>query len=238
MAIYHPNLEGRTGPKYRQIAHAIADDIAAGILRPGTRLPPHRILAYDLGISPNTTARAYSECVEQGLLHGEVGRGTYVRMARSPAAGKESSGLSRPGSGPIDLSRNLPFPGGSGRHLARTLTDLSGIPELSAFLDYQTGAGLAHHLSGGCDWLARTGVAATPEEVVITCGAQHGILAAFMAVARPGDVLLTESLTYAPASAMAERLGLRLHPLAMDQGGVVPETLETACRSGKPAPST
>ncbi|BBO84977.1 transcriptional regulator [Desulfosarcina ovata subsp. sediminis] len=233
MAIYTPKLSGRAGPKYRQIVDAITDDISAGTLAPGTRLPPHRILAYELGISPNTTARAYAECTERGLLHGEVGRGTYVRLARPPAAGKDLADLSRPGSGPIDLSRNLPFPGVSGRYLSRTLAELSGAPELSAFLDHQSEKGLVHHLHGGCDWLARTGVKADPDEIVITCGAQHGTLVTLMAVTRPGDLLLTESLTYAPVCAIAQSLGLRVHPVAMDGDGLLPKSLETVCRSRK-----
>ena len=231
MAMYLPNLTGRTGPKYRQIAEAIASDIASGILLPGTRLPPHRNLAWELGISPNTTARAYAECVDRALLQGEVGRGTYVRMVQPPLPGGSSPDLTRPDSGPIDLSRNLPFPGVSGRHLARTLAELSRAPELSAFLDYQTDDGLVHHLHGGCDWLSRTGVAAVPGEVVMACGAQHGIMAALMAVTRPGDLLLTEALTYAPVMEMARQLGLHLHPAAMDRGGLNPEELEAACRS-------
>ena len=233
MAIYIPNFEGGSGPKYRRIARAISRDIAAGRLAPGTQLPPHRILAYDLGISPNTTARAYAQLRARGLLHGEVGRGTYVCWARPPAGGEDTADLSRPAQGPIDLSRNLPFPGVSGRHLSRTLAELSRAPELNAFLDYQTDAGLVHHLSGGCTWLARTGVVAAPEEIVITCGAQHGIFAALMALTRPGDMLLTEALTYAPICTMAERLGLCIHPVAMDGEGIIPEALETALHSQK-----
>ena len=228
MAIYIPNLQDRTGPKYQQIITAIAEDIAAGPLVPGTRLPPHRILAYELGLSPNTTARAYAELRSRGLLHGEVGRGTYVRMARPQACGKEMADLIRPESGPVDLSRNLPFPGVSGRHLARTLAELSRTPELSAFLDFQKEAGLPHHYSGGRNWLSRTGVTASPEEIVITCGGQHGIMAALMAVTRPGDLLLTEALTYSPACAMAAQLGRKIHPVAMDKGGLIPQSLEKA----------
>lgn len=234
MAMYLPDISGRTGPKYRRIVDAIAADIASGRLPPGTRLPPHRILAWELGISPNTTARAYAEGVERALLRGEVGRGTYVRLAPPPLPGGDAADLSRPDQGRVDLSRNLPCPGGSGRHLARTMPALSGAPDLQAFLDFQTGDGLAHHLQAGCDWLSRTGVAATPGETVITCGAQHGILAALMAVTRPGDLLLTESLTYAPVRAMAESLGLHLHTLEMDDEGLIPDALAAACSSRAP----
>ncbi len=64
MAIWTPDLTGRTGPKYRMLADAIAQAVAKGELRPGSCLPPHRILAYEIGMSPNTTSRAYAECVK------------------------------------------------------------------------------------------------------------------------------------------------------------------------------
>ncbi|WP_306120878.1 MULTISPECIES: GntR family transcriptional regulator [unclassified Roseitalea] len=65
MAIWLPDIEERSGPKYLQIVEAMAKDIAVGRLAPGTRLPPHRELAYQLGVSANTTSRAYAEAVRR-----------------------------------------------------------------------------------------------------------------------------------------------------------------------------
>ncbi len=231
MAIWTPDLTDKTGPKYQQIAEAITQAVAKGELRPGGRLPPHRILAYELGISPNTTSRAYTQCINAGLLCGETGRGTYVRIMPSQPDHGSPANLQRPAGGPIDLSSNLPFPGACADHLARTLTDLGRSPGLQVFTDYQTGAGLPHHIAAGRQWLVDLGVPALPEQTIITCGAQHGIMAALMAVTRPGDVLLTEALTYAPVMAMAARLCLKIRPIAMDRGGITPESFETACCS-------
>ncbi len=100
--------------KYLRIVEAMAEDIATGRLPAGTRLPPHRELAYQLGISPNTTSRAYAEAVKRALLKGEVGRGTFVRSIAPDPAQAEPETLRRAESGPIDLSRNLPMPGVSG----------------------------------------------------------------------------------------------------------------------------
>ena len=230
MTIWKPDLTGRTGPKYRQLVDAIADAIAAGTLRPGTRLPPQRILAYALDISPNTTNRAYAECVARGLLQGEIGRGTFVRIQPPPTGEGVVADLHRPASGPIDLSRNLPFPGLAASHLSRSLAELGKSVDLQVFLDYQTEAGLRHHLDAGRDWLSRSGVNARPGEIVISCGAQHGILATLLALTRPGDVLLTEELSYAPVRMMARRFGLQLHPVPMDKNGLLPEALEEACQ--------
>ncbi|WP_321389356.1 PLP-dependent aminotransferase family protein [uncultured Desulfuromusa sp.] len=231
MTIWKPELKDGKGPKYRQIADAISEAVEAGILNPGTRLTPHRILAYELGISPNTTSRAYAECVNRGLLYGETGRGTFVKIPRKDL--DRSQGLGR-AQGPVDFSRNLPFPGPGAAHLASTLSQLGASHDLQVFLDYQTGDGhLKHHLEAGKNWLNRTGVKASNEEIVITNGAQHGIFTTLMSVTCPGDTIVTEKLTYSPIRLMAKRLGLKLRTVEMDDEGLNPDALDRACSASQ-----
>lgn len=230
MAIWTPKLAGRRGSKYLQIVEALSDDIASGVLLPGTRLPPHRELAYRLELSPNTTSRAYAEGVARALLRGEVGRGTFVRETGGLSPFASPADMRRHLSGPIDVSRNLPAPGLAAEHLASTLAELSQTQNLQSLLDYQTEADLARHSEAAITWLGRSGVAATQDEVVITNGAQHGILAALMAVAQPQDLLLTEELTYAPVRQMAERLDLKLASAPMDDAGLCPDRLSEICK--------
>ncbi|MEZ5714234.1 MAG: PLP-dependent aminotransferase family protein [Paracoccaceae bacterium] len=234
MAIWLPDLAGRSGPTYLRIVEAMAEDIAAGRLAPGTRLPPHRELAYRLGVSANTTSRAYAEAVRRALLRGEVGRGSFVRPVGAPAAGEPANSLHRARSGPVDLSRNLPFAGFAEPHIRRALGEISGGADLSAFLDYQAEAELGSHVEAGRAWLESCGVAAGPGEVVATVGAQHGLLCILTAVLRPGDLLLTEPLTYMPVQVMAERLGLHIAAVETDAAGVLPERFEALCRGAKP----
>lgn len=229
MAIWTPNLAERRGPKYLQIVEAMAEDMASGILPPGTRLPPHRELAFQLGVSPNTTSRAYAEGVARALLRGEVGRGTFVREAGDSSPAGTAADMRRPSAGPIDLSRNLPAPGVAAEHLAATLAELKGAPDLRSLLDYQAEADLARHAEAGIAWLRRYGVEAGEDEVVVTSGAQHGILTALMAVTCPHDLLLCEELTYPPVRVMAERLGLKLAPVPMDDAGLCPDRLAEIC---------
>jgi len=54
MTIWNPRLAGRTGPRYRAIVEALAEDFAAGELRRGARLPTHRDLAETLGVTVGT----------------------------------------------------------------------------------------------------------------------------------------------------------------------------------------
>lgn len=229
-----PDLAGREGPIYLQIVEAMAEDIAAGRLAAGTRLPPHRELAYQLDISPNTTSRAYAEAVKRALLKGEVGRGTFVRSGEDALVQEEAKSLKRPDSGPIDLSRNLPMPGLSEQHIRRVMAEISGEPSLRSLLDYQTEADLAHHREAGQAWLATCGLVTDPECIVPVMGGQHGILCVLMALLKPGDLLLVESLTYTPVLAMADRLGLQTAGVAMDDEGVIPDAFENWCREANP----
>lgn len=231
MAIWQPSLEGRQGPKYLRIVEALAEDVAAGRLEPGMRLPPHRELAYLLGISPNTTSRAYAEAVSRGLLRGEVGRGTYVRDSGPPPVHADAADMLRPRAGPIDLSRNLPFPGIADTYLARTLAELAQSSRLQALLSYQVESDLHHHADAAIAWLRRVGLDGHRDEVVITNGAQHGLLASLMAIMQSGDVLLAEELTYAPVKALAERLALKLAAAPIDDGGLCPEAFDRICRT-------
>jgi DNA-binding transcriptional MocR family regulator len=56
-------------------------------------------------------------------------------------------------------------------------------------------------------------------------------VAAFAALARPGDRVLIEALAYSGVCHVAERCGVRLHGLAMDDEGLLPEALAAACRA-------
>ena len=229
MAMWQPDLAGRSGPKFKQIADAIGDGIARGSLKAGERLPPQRDLAYALGLSLNTVSRAYGDATDRGFLHGEVGRGTFVRAGGPLPTGADGATMARPDTGPIDFSRNLPAPGRAAEALARTLDALTGSNALASFLDYQTTGDLDRHGDAAATWLARVGLKAGRDSIVLTCGAQHGLLVALMATMRPGDVLLTEALTYAPVKAMARHLGLKVAPVALDRGMLCAEALDSVC---------
>ena len=234
MAIWLPELGGRRGPKYLQIVEAMAEDIASDRLVVGTRLPPHRELAYQLGMSANTTSRAYAEAIKRALLRGEVGRGTFVRSHDSNLQADEQSNLRRERTGPIDLSRNLPLPGFAEPHIRRVLGDIAREEGLGALLDYQTDEDLAHHNEAAMIWLDGCGLDVRPDQFVTTMGGQHGLLCTLMALLRPGDLLATETLTYTPIRAMAERLGLHTATVSMDGEGIVPEAFADLCSRAKP----
>lgn len=65
-------------PRYRQLYDSLRASILTGRLRAGTRLPPTRALASELGISRDTVLTAYAQLLAEGYVQGVVGSGTYV----------------------------------------------------------------------------------------------------------------------------------------------------------------
>lgn len=65
-------------PLYRVIRSHIAMLIHRGDLPPGSRLPSTRRAAERWGVARRTVLDAYEELAADGLVEGEVGRGTYV----------------------------------------------------------------------------------------------------------------------------------------------------------------
>ncbi|WP_213454725.1 GntR family transcriptional regulator [Rhizomonospora bruguierae] len=65
-------------PPYEQVRAQIAALAADGGLPAGTRLPPVRQLAGDLGLAVNTVARAYRELEQAGLVETRGRNGTVV----------------------------------------------------------------------------------------------------------------------------------------------------------------
>ncbi|MDP6692475.1 MAG: PLP-dependent aminotransferase family protein, partial [Alphaproteobacteria bacterium] len=175
-------------------------------------------------------SRAYAEAIRRGYLQGEVGRGTYVRRTGPIPVQQVQAGMARSSSGPIDFTLNLPAAGEGAAALAKSLETLQGSQSLAAYLDYQTEVEAPRHAEAAAAWLRNLGLDIENDGVILTNGAQHGLLVSLLATARPGDVLLTETMTYGPIKAMARHLGLKLRPLAMDDGGLSPAALDAACR--------
>lgn len=65
-------------PPYEQIKQQVARQVADGRLRPGDKLPTVRGLAEELGLAPNTVARAYRELEAAGVVDTRGRSGTFV----------------------------------------------------------------------------------------------------------------------------------------------------------------
>ena len=229
---WQPLLDKRKGvSKHKVLTDRIIADIDSGALPLGTKMPTHRDLAHRLGISVQTVSISYKEAERRGYLSGEVGRGTFVRGRITERAGHFM--LDRDPTGTTDLSIIRAIYTEEHEVASRALMAALAEGDNSAFmLPCRPIAGLDRHRDIATIWLARLGVSAGRDRILITNGAAHGIFLAVAAVVRPGDVVLTANLTDHGIIGLSNVLGFALRGLAADGEGVLPEAFEAACRAG------
>ena len=66
-------------PVYVQLQNQVLDYIALGILQKDDQLPSVRSLSKELGINPNTVAKAYANLEMQGYVYTLAGKGVFVK---------------------------------------------------------------------------------------------------------------------------------------------------------------
>jgi DNA-binding transcriptional MocR family regulator len=222
--MWHPALRQGTKPIHDQLIDALARDVASGTLPPGTKLPPHRDLAYRLKIGVGTVTKVYAEARRRGLLTATVGRGSFIAGQVSSA---EDTGL-------IDFSRNLSPMGLVATRFSDALSTLRRRSDLADHLTYPPPAGMASHRQAGAKWLAASvGLATVDWQRLIVCeGGQHAMALAFASLCKHGDTVLCESATFLGMKSLAEQLGLRLAAVKMDEQGLLPDAFDRAAAGG------
>ena len=65
-------------PIYAQITDGVRQQISAGVLQKGDKLPSVRELAVELSINPNTIQRAYNELESEGYIYSVPGKGSFA----------------------------------------------------------------------------------------------------------------------------------------------------------------
>ncbi|AEG44590.1 PLP-dependent aminotransferase family protein [Isoptericola variabilis] len=240
------------GPAYVALADAVRSAVLSGTLAPLTRLPSERDLAAALGVSRTTTAAAYARLRELGFAVSRVGSGTVAVLPGRPAGAARARTAPRVPAGdapaPEGPARDGEPPG-SGAEVDRAAPlDLgqatpSAVPALHAAFEralealpaYLGTGGYAHHgidplRAAVADRYTARGVPTTPDQVLVTTGAQQAIalLAATFVGAREAAVV--ESPTYFHAIDALRRTGARV--VGVPAGDV--ETLASAVRRTRP----
>ncbi|PWB34838.1 PLP-dependent aminotransferase family protein [Pseudomonas sp. SDI] len=233
-----PQLNDLNQPMYLSIADALARDIANGVLRHGDRLPTLRELAQALDVTPGTISRAYSEAQRRGLMQGEVGRGSYVldpqakdRLPPPAAPGPLALGRAEV----LDLSIIKPSGESLEYWLRDALVNLARSTDFADALDYAPDGGHPAHREAGAQWLRRSLPHAQWQQVVVTAGAQHGLMVAMSALSGCGDLVLCEALCYPGIISLAHGLQRRLRGVPMDEEGIIPAALRDICQQERPA---
>ncbi|HEX7003693.1 MAG TPA: GntR family transcriptional regulator [Trueperaceae bacterium] len=113
---------------FRQVAQRIAEQISAGELSPGTRIPAERKLAEEYAISRMTARAAVEHLAQQGLVERKDRSGTYVAQPKVRLDLSVAAGLS-------DQFRGVGIVPGAKLIVARTLPGGSVAKEVSNALD-------------------------------------------------------------------------------------------------------
>ena len=214
------SLAGVLGDEWRRpggSAHALAEALRAlvvdGRLAVRTRVPSERALAPELGVSRGTVSRAYDRLREDGFLVSARGAGSWLTLPEAEGARGRLPLRSAPAWG-VDLSiAALPAPepqlGEAAANAARALSRhaashgyaAAGLPELRA--------AIARRFS-------ERGVDTTPDQVLVTAGAQHALHLVLRLLCAPGDRVLVDAPAY-PRTLAAVR-GVRGRAVAVPLG--------------------
>jgi len=214
------SLAGALGEDWRRpggsalaLAEALRALVVDGRLAVRTRIPSERALAPELGVSRGTVSRAYDRLREDGFLVSARGAGSWLTLP--DAAGGAAAPPARPAPAwGVDLSiAALPAPepqlgeaaASAARALARRAPShgyaAAGLPELRAAIARRF-----------CD----RGVDTTPDQVLVTAGAQHALHLVLRLLCAPGDRVLVDAPAY-PRTLAAVR-GVRARPVAVPLG--------------------
>jgi 2-aminoadipate transaminase len=235
-------------PLYRQVSDHIASRIRSGELARGERLPATRELAGLLGLNRTTVSAAYEILESEGLIAGQVGRGSFVtgehpvtapgvdwsalleRSETAPAGhsgafGKEvvSFVMSRP-------SRDL-FPLDEFRATCAAVLkrhDLADILQLGSPSGYEP---LRRHL---LDEARRQHLAGPGDDLIITNGCQQALDLIGRVLLRPGDTVALEDPVYTGLKSLLAGMGAHLVGIPVGADGLDVAQLERVLDRERP----
>lgn len=241
-----PTLQGR-------LAAAIVRAILESRARPGTRLPSSRSLAQGLSISRMTVTLVYQELVGQGYLETRPRSGIAVASTVPTRRLRQATAPEEPGA-PLDWSRWL-SERDQPRRVIRKPADwrnyrypfIFGQPDPALF-DHHAWRDCARRALGTRDFaelaadrygsddpllvdyicsntLTRRGIAAAPDEVLVTLGAQNALYLAVELLARADRLAVAEEPGYPDFAETLRRAQSPTTFLPVDDHGLNPSLL-------------
>ncbi|MCL6739716.1 PLP-dependent aminotransferase family protein [Sphingomonas sp. RB56-2] len=206
------HADAMRGPAYRQIRQALRLLILDGRLPIGVRLPGERNLADALDVSRTTVAAAYAELRDLGFVFSRHGSGSITRLPREQGNGPDQLQATAE----IDFSiAALPAPSHVHAAYAEALAEL---PRHLPGIGYEP-AGIADLRSAIAERYARSGVPTDPDQILVTQGAQQGLVLLLSLLARPGDPVVIDHPTYSKAIEAIRAASCQPIPVNLPQSG-------------------
>lgn len=216
------------------LARGISTLIENGELRPGDRLPAERALAAAASVSRGTVVAAYGLLGEGGIVERRQGSGTRVAGVARHVSGTgriaQHEALFSAAPSAIDLLRASPRMPAFAVELVRAHTPTADVATLSE----TDPAGLPVLRARIARLLADEGTPTTPEQILVTHGAQQALSLLVDELVQPGDVVLTEAVTWPGLADSVRRRGGIVHGIAIGPDGLDVVELEAAVARLRP----
>ncbi len=229
--IWPPDLVNTPGPKYSVLVQSMRAAIRSGHLPKGHKMPPVRELAWELGITPGTVARAYKIATEEGLVETAVGRGTFVADHHGPHVPELAEPLvNAPRPGLLDFRAARVPELGQSAAIRDAMARLAG--QERAYFDYPNSQTDRAAREEVVRWIGpdRAG-RLEADDIVLGLGAQNTVMMVLQTCLQgPSPVILTEALAYPGVRHAARLLRAQLIGVEMDGEGMRPDRLEEALR--------
>lgn len=233
-------------PLYEALAGRLEELISAGSLPAGARLPAQRQLAEALTVSRGTVMAAYERLLARNLVEARQGSGTRVRPDASPTSGPREAhlvadlqqehiygGILHPQDDVLNLQATCWIGTGD---LPSEVFDLASheiLAELRSSHGYFP-VGIPALRRALANELTAEGLPTTPEEVLVTTGAQQAIDLVANLVLAPGDGVVVEEVSYPGALDALRARQARLHPVPVTADGVEVGALDGTVTDAKP----
>jgi 2-aminoadipate transaminase len=241
-------------PIYRQLYERLREQILTGALPEGSRLPPERTLAEQLGVNRSTVVRGYRELAADGLIDQRVGSGSRVAPLKAAQA-ERSAGVPwwvtlppwRVGQFPAVLGELAAVEHGERIAFVQGVppADPSPLTELAAsfarvggdvnfVLTYGDSEGYAPLREAIAGRMRARGCEVDARDVLMLTGSTQGITLVAQSLAEPGDEIIVEAPTYPGALQIFQIHGLRAIQVPVDEEGARVDHIEAILRTRRP----
>jgi DNA-binding transcriptional MocR family regulator len=222
----------RVGPAYHQLADHLRLLILDGRLPLDVVLPGERELASALEVSRTTVTAALAHLRDDGFLERRQGAGARTRLPAGPGQRGAGSLAANPEvEGLLDMASAAP-PASDAVHGAYAAA-LSALPAHLPNTGYSP-LGLWELRQAVADRYSRRGLATSPDQIMVTNGAQHALALMLRLLAGPGDRVVIDHPTYPHAIDAIQRASCRPVPVGLPDQGWDVEGVAAALRQSGP----
>lgn len=221
---------GTSGPAYRRLAERLRLLILDGRLPLNVRIPGEREVATTLGVSRTTVGAAFALLRDEGYLISRQGAGSWTSVPETPSVRAMPMAASID-TGVIDLAVAA-LPATPGVHHAYAEA-LAALPRYLPGHGYEP-VGLDVLCAAIAERYTRRGCPTTPDQIMVTHGAQHGLALLLRAFAGPGDRILIDHPTYPHAIDAIQCAAARPIPIGLPSKGWDLDAVAAAVRQTSP----